>query len=325
MGVKVMTDNVVKPVIDTKEEIRLKRLGFLRDKTTADCFNARVITRNGKVTAQEMEVIAQAAKQFGNGEVAMTSRLTVEIQRIPVANIKPVMDFLAQHGLETGGTGRKVRPVVACKGTTCQYGLIDTFDLSQKIHESFYKGYRRVSLPHKFKIAVGGCPNNCVKPTLNDLGIMGQRIPVLDSEKCQGCTKCQMVTACPIKVVKVVDGKAVIGEDCNNCGRCRGKCPFDAVTFTDGYRIFIGGKWGKQTAVAKPLDKIFTTEEEILSTVEKAILFYKEIGRFNERFADTVQRVGFNYAQETILGDKILWRKSGILEIVDEERAGDEC
>ena len=154
---------------------------------------------------------------------------------------------------------------------------------------------------------------------------MGQRIPAINSEKCRGCGKCQMVSACPVKVVKVVDGVAVIGSDCNNCGRCMGKCPFDAVTFTDGYRIFIGGKWGKQTAVAQPLDKIFTTEEEILSTVEKAILFYKEIGRLGERFADTIQRVGFGYAQETILGDKILWRKSGILEICDEEITGDEC
>ena len=34
-----------------------------------------------------------------------------------------------------------------------------------------------VKLPHKFKIAVGGCPNNCVKPNLNDLGIIGQRVP----------------------------------------------------------------------------------------------------------------------------------------------------
>ena len=33
------------------------------------------------------------------------------------------------------GTGKKVRPVVSCKGTTCQYGLIDTFGLSEKIHE----------------------------------------------------------------------------------------------------------------------------------------------------------------------------------------------
>ena len=73
------------------------------------------------------------------------------------------------------------------------------------------------------------------------------------------------------------------------------------------------------------LDRGITDEAEVLSTVEKAILFYKEIGCFNERFADTIDRVGFRYAQETILGDKILWRKSGILEIVDEERTGDEC
>ena len=320
-----MTNNTVKPAYDTKEEIRLKRLGFLRDKTTADCFNARVITRNGKISAEELAVIAKAAQLYGNGEVAMTTRLTVEIQRIPHEKINEVITYLEQHGLETGGTGRKVRQVVGCKGTTCQYGLIDTFALSQKLHEEFYKGYRKISFPHKFKIAVGGCPNNCVKPTLNDLGIMGQRVPQLNADKCMGCSKCQVVASCPLKIVQVKDGKAVIGESCNNCGRCMGKCAFDAVEFTDGYRIYIGGKWGKQTAVGQPLDKIFTTEEEVISTVEKALLFYKEIGRFNERFADTVARVGFRYAQETILGDRILWRKQGILEIVDEEHDSNEC
>lgn len=95
----------------------------------------------------------------------------------------------------TGGTGAKVRPVVSCKGTTCQYGLIDTFALSKKIHERFYVGYHDVVLPHKFKIAVGGCPNNCVKPNLNDMGIIGQRIPKPDAEKCRGCKKCQIEKA----------------------------------------------------------------------------------------------------------------------------------
>ena len=320
-----MTDNMVKSAIDFKEEIRVKRLGFLRDKTTADCFNARVITRNGKVTAEELNIIAQAAKLYGNGEITMTTRLTVEIQCVHYADIDPLMKYLEEHGLETGGTGRKVRPVVSCKGTTCQYGLIDTFDLSKKIHEQFYKGYRRVSLPHKFKIAVGGCPNNCVKPDLNDLGVIGQRMPCMDSEKCRGCTKCQVVEACPIKIVKLVDGKAVIGENCNNCGRCMGKCPFDAVSFKEGYRIFIGGRWGKKADIGQPLDKFFETEEEVLATIEKAILFYKEQGRFNERFADTIGRIGFKYSQETILGDKILWRKPSILEIGDEENGANEC
>ena len=149
--------------VPPEEITRVKGLGFLRDKNTPDCFNGRVITRNGKITADEMRAITEAAERFGNGQVAMTTRLTIEIQHIPFDNIEPLREFLAQHGLETGGTGSKVRPVVSCKGTTCQYGLIDTFALSEEIHERFYHGYNDVKLPHKFKIAVGGCPNNCVK------------------------------------------------------------------------------------------------------------------------------------------------------------------
>jgi len=35
----------------------------------------------------------------------MTSRLTLEIQKVPFDNIEPLRAFLAEHGLETGGTG----------------------------------------------------------------------------------------------------------------------------------------------------------------------------------------------------------------------------
>lgn len=45
----------------------------------------------------------------------MTSRLTLEIQRVPYQNIEPLREYLMQYGLETGGTGSKVRPVVSCK------------------------------------------------------------------------------------------------------------------------------------------------------------------------------------------------------------------
>lgn len=106
---------------------------------------------------------------------------------IPYEKIEEFQEFIAKEGLETGGTGAKVRPVVSCKGTTCQYGLLDSYAISEEIFRRFYKGYRQVALPHKFKIAVGGCPNNCVKPNLNDVGIIGQRIPHFDSEACKGC------------------------------------------------------------------------------------------------------------------------------------------
>lgn len=300
----------------SKEDItRVKALGFLHDKNTEDIFNGRVITRNGKITAEECRVISEAAEKFGSGEVAMTVRMTVEIQGVPYENIEPLREFLRQHGLETGGTGKKVRPVVSCKGTTCQFGLIDTYSLSEEIHEKFYKGYEKVSLPHKFKIAVGGCPNNCVKPDLNDVGIIGQRVPSVDISKCRGCKKCQIEMACPIKASVLSEGKICFDEEkCNHCGRCMNKCPFKAFdNYTNGYRIYIGGRWGKQSAKGQFLSKVITSREEVISIVEKAILLFRSEGIMGERFSDTIARIGFENAEKLLLSDELLERKEEIL------------
>lgn len=284
---------------------RVKGLGFLQDKRYPDVFNARVITRNGRITTDEHRAIAEAADRFGSGQVAMTTRLTMEIQGVRYENIQPLMDFLSAYGLTTGGTGALVRPVVSCKGTTCQYGLIDTYALSEKIHERFYVGYHNMPLPHKFKIAVGGCPNNCVKPDLNDLGVVGQRVPVPDIEKCRGCKKCQIEKNCPIHAAKLGSGKISIDPDaCNHCGRCKGKCPFGAVEeYREGYKILIGGRWGKKTACGRPLPRLFTTEEEVMAVIDRAILLFREEGIAGERFADTVARLGFDYVSGKLLGE----------------------
>ena len=290
------------------EEIkRVKALGCLQDKRYPDVFNVRVITRNGKITTEEHKAVAEAAEKFGSGEVTMTTRLTLEIQGVKHENIQPLIDFLGGHGLLTGGTGSLVRPVVACKGTTCQYGLLDSFGLSNRIHEKFYIGYHGVTLPHKFKIAVGGCPNNCVKPDLNDLGIVGQRVPMIDYSKCRGCKVCQVEKNCPIKVAQMVDGKIHIDPNaCNNCGRCKGRCPFGALEeYQEGYKILIGGRWGKKVAHGIPLTRIFTSEDEVMDVIEKAILLFRDEGISGERFADTVARLGFDYVNEKLLSDSI--------------------
>mgnify|MGYP003513476762 FL=1 len=289
-------------VLPPEEIKRVKGLGCLQDKRYPDVFNVRVITRNGKITSDEHRAVAEAAEKFGSGAVAMTTRLTLEIQGVKHENIQPLIDFLAEHGLSTGGTGSLVRPVVSCKGTTCQYGLADTFGLSEKIHEKFYIGYHGVTLPHKFKICVGGCPNNCAKPSLNDLGIIGQRVPMVDYTKCRGCKKCQVVESCPIKIAQVVDGKISIDPNaCNNCGRCAGKCPFGAFEeYQYGFKVYIGGRWGKKVAHGQPLTKIFTSEEEVMDVVEKAILLFRDEGISGERFADTVNRLGFDYVNEKL-------------------------
>ena len=290
----------------TSEQIaKVKGLGCLRDKRYEDIFNVRVITRNGKITAAEQKTVAEASELYGSSAVALTTRLTLEIQGVPYDNIPELILFLKDRGLETGGTGAKVRPVVSCKGTTCVFGLIDTYALSEKIHERFYKGYHDTALPHKFKIAVGGCPNNCVKPDLNDLGVIGQRIFVPDVEKCRGCKKCAVELACPMKAASVVDGKIHIDPAvCNSCGRCHKKCPFGAFeTASEGYKICVGGRWGKKTAMGRPLSKIFTSQDEVMEVVDRAIILFRDEGIKGERFADTIKRLGFEYVEKKLLGE----------------------
>ena len=301
--------------VSAADEKRVKALGFLSNRGT-DNFSGRIITVNGKITAAQNKCLSEAAELFGNGVVTFTTRLTIECQGIPYDKIEDFRAYIAKEGLVTGGTGSKVRPIVSCKGTTCQYGLIDTFGLSEEIHERFFNGYSEVKLPHKFKIAVGGCPNNCVKPDLNDLGIIGQMIPSYDEDSCNGCKKCSVEDACPVNATKVVDGLLSIDqEECNNCGRCIGKCHFDAIeSGTVGYKIYIGGRWGKRIAHGIALNKIFTSKEEAMDIIEKTILLYREQGKTGERLSQTIERLGFENVEAQLLSKDILERKQEILE-----------
>ncbi len=314
-GLTISADNVK----------RVKGLGFLNNKGT-DNFSARVITINGKINANQQKVIAEAAELYGNGIITFTTRLTIEVQGVHYDNIEKFREYISKAGLKTGGTGSRVRPVVACKGTTCTFGLCDTFDLSEKIHDRFYEGYNKVLLPHKFKIAVGGCPNNCVKPDLNDIGIIGQLIPNYDEDLCSGCKVCSVEASCPLKCAKVVDGILEIGDECNNCGRCVGKCHFDAIEDgTSGYKVYIGGRWGKKVARGIELTKIFKSEEEVLLAVEKTILLFREQGKTGERFSDTIERIGFESVNEQIISDDILSRKEDIINADLHQVGGATC
>ena len=159
----------------TKEDIAaVKGRGFLINRGT-ECFSGRIVSIGGLFSVDQLSAVAECANRFGSGEVAFTSRLSAEVIGIPFEKIPEAEAFVAAHGLSFGGTGAKVRPITACKGTTCIFGIIDTRAMAKVIHERFYVGMKGVTLPHKFKISVGGCPNSCMKPSLNDVGVEGCR------------------------------------------------------------------------------------------------------------------------------------------------------
>lgn len=67
----------------TPEQIKqVKSQGFLLNRGT-EAFNARVITQNGVLSAEQFANLSPGAKQFGNGKLTFTTRLTVEIAGVP--------------------------------------------------------------------------------------------------------------------------------------------------------------------------------------------------------------------------------------------------
>lgn len=279
----------------TKEQIaQAKGRGFLLNRGTEQ-FSGRVVCPGAVYTAGQVKAIAACAEQFGSGKVVFTVRMGAEIPGIPYDRLDAAEAFLAGHGLGFGGTGSKIRPVVACKGTTCVYGNCDTQGLARTLYEEYYLGQRGRTLPHKFKIGVGGCPNGCVKPMLNDFGIQGHRTPRLNEEACRRCKACSIVPACRDGAIRTdAEGRPAFDRArCISCGVCIRRCPFGAVQ-TDRqpmYRIAVGGMAGRHLRAGTPLSRL-VRQDEIGRILDRTLDWYCEHANGRERLGAVIDRVG---------------------------------
>ncbi len=309
---------------DEKKALKARGIILTRD---GEHFIERVISPNGVFTNEQMQAVTDAAKKYGNGKVAMTTRLTVEIQGIPFENVEDCYNDITASGLYVGGTSSLVRPVVSCKGTVCVHGLMDTQTFCERVFNEFYVNWHTVRLPHKFKIGIGGCPNNCVKPGFHDFGIMGQKVPDYDPDMCNSCKKCSVIGKCPVHAfTQDEDGRLVLDADkCTNCGKCVGECLFDSIEEkAHGYAITIGGIWGKTQRMGTPVPGIYS-EDEVMKLIEKAILLYRELGKTGERFGRTIERVGVDEFISQLLSDDVLERKQEILDAKLHLTGGATC
>lgn len=279
-----------------KEEIaQLKSEGFIPTKN--GLFAVRIITEAGNLDSKSMTVLSNIAEKYGEGYMGFTTRLCVEIPKIKAESIPAVKEELQAAGLVTGGTGKRVRPVVACKGTVCTSGIVDTQAIGREIKEKFFM---KETLPTKFKIGIVGCPNNCAKASLNDLGFMGQAYIEFNEEKCVNCGKC--TTVCRAKAVEKIDKKLVFNrEKCVNCGRCAEVCPFGVMTITQkGLAVFIGGRFGRGYRIGDRLDTLYS-ETQASEITEKVLNYFKSNANDGERFANMIERIGVEKVVQEIL------------------------
>lgn len=276
---------------------KLKENGFLQ-QVQPDRFALRVMVVGGQLAAEKLQVINEIAQQYGNGNVHFTSRQAVEVPFIKTEDIEHVRSILQANGLEPGILGDRVRTVTACQGKDiCKHGKIQTTDLARKITATTMG----LELPHKLKIGVTGCCNNCLKAEENDLGIKGGVQPSWLEAQCTFCGACKV--KCPVKAISVNKSKQKLTykqEKCINCGKCVQICPTKAWIGTPGFLIFFGGTFGNRILIGKRLLPIVFSDDQVLERVNQALKFYREHGKKGERFGFMLERVGLDKLQTTL-------------------------
>lgn len=276
----------------------LKSGGLMKQKER-DLFSLRLRIVGGFVKVEQLVKLSEIAKKYGKGYIHLTTRQGIEIPHINFRDFEEVKKELAKVELEMGACGQRVRTITACQGKECSHGLIDCFALAKEIDKKYFGigGH-----PHKFKIGITGCPNGCIKPQENDLGIMGRLKKIFLKENCNFCGLC--AEACPVGAIKVDKEKKEIifqEEKCIGCGDCVYSCPTDAwQKRQEGYTIFVGGKMGKFPKLGIKVFDFIETKENVLEIIKKTLEFYKKEGKPGERFRDTLDRVGIHKYKEAV-------------------------
>lgn len=269
---------------------KLKNDGVMKQKSV-DLFSVRLKVLGGHVTSEQLRALADAAERHGVGHVHLTTRQGIEIPCVEGTELDNLQQTLGQGNLQFGACGARVRTITACQGSLCTYGLIDPQAVAQAVDE-------RVTgvegLPHKFKIGITGCPNGCIKPQENDLGVMGQRFISRNAEACMECGVC--AESCRPGALRMEDGEFVEETElCRNCGRCIDACPVEAIEDVGtGYAVFVGGKMGNQPRMADRLPFEVTSVEGLLDVISATLQWYSDHGKTKERFGATIDRVGLD-------------------------------
>ncbi len=124
----------------------------------------------GVTTPNELRAIADAADKYEARLVKVTGGQRLDIFGIKKEDLPAIWADLNAAGMVSGHAyGKALRTVKTCVGSEwCRFGTQDSTGLGIKTEQMTWGSW----MPHKFKIAVSGCPRNCAEASIKDLGII---------------------------------------------------------------------------------------------------------------------------------------------------------
>ncbi len=251
---------------------QLKAQGIIKERDD-DLFTVRLRVPGGRLPVQRLKDIALVAERHGGDYVHLTVRQSLELVGVDRSRLNDVVNELADVDQEVAVCGARVRVPVACGG--CEYnphGLVDTQQAALAVDRELCS---QATGHHKFKVGFSGCPHDCPKSAINDVGCIGVVAPELRPEACVGCGTCS--TSCREGAISEgADRTAVYHpERCLLCGDCIKGCP--TVAWRErrrGYAVYVGGKWGRQPQVGT-LVALFVPEDTVVPFIAAVLHWYR--------------------------------------------------
>lgn len=290
----------------------------------------RIRVPGGHIEAKHLEVLQRVAETYGDGNIHITIRQGFEIPNIDIDKIPEVNEMIQSviEGLEinqispnTGYSAAGTRNVSACIGANvCPFANYNTTEFAKRIEKEIFPNDYHV------KVALTGCPNDCIKARMQDFGIIGMTEPQYEYYRCISCKAC--VTNCTKRVtgaLKMENFKIVRDHDkCIGCGECVGKCPTGAWSRSKEkyYKLVIMGRTGKKSPRIAQDFITWIDEESIIKIIKNTYSYIdknidKDAPGGKEHIGYIVDRTGYPVFRDWVLKDVKLGDKAKVKEYIN--------
>ncbi len=156
------------------DEFKARRLqlGTYGIRGTKDIHMLRIKIPQGKLSAQQLECLADLAERYSKGIGHITTRQDMQLYWIPTREAPMAMAQAASVGLTSReACGNSVRNVTACHlAGVSPIELFDVTPHANAVTQHFLRNPVSQKLPRKFKIAFEGCSIDHAKTAIHDIG-----------------------------------------------------------------------------------------------------------------------------------------------------------
>jgi nitrite reductase (NADH) large subunit len=124
----------------------------------------------GVTTPKELRAIADAAEKYNVPMVKVTGGQRIDLVGVKKEQLPEMWKDLNAAGMVSGHAyGKALRTVKTCIGSQyCRFGTQDSVGMGIALEKLTWASWT----PHKFKMAVSGCPRNCAEATIKDFGVV---------------------------------------------------------------------------------------------------------------------------------------------------------